>query len=72
VVGWPEINSNRNPYERDLAARLGFNLAPAIARSEPAELIDCFGLSNLALLSEFLEVCMRRFRIMAEILDRRR
>lgn len=55
-----------------LATRLGFNLAPAIVRSEPAELIDCFDLSNPELLSEFLEVCMRWFRMMAEILDRGR
>lgn len=52
-----------------LATRLGFNLAPDIARSEPAELMDFFGLSNPMLLSEFLEVCMRWFRMMTEILS---
>ena len=27
VVGWPEINSNRNPYERDLAAAKDWELS---------------------------------------------
>jgi HD-like signal output (HDOD) protein len=55
-----------------LATRLGFNLAPAIVRSEPAELMDFFELSSPVVLSEFLEACKRGFSMMTEILSRGR
>ena len=54
------------------ATQLGFNLAPGGRQPMQEHIAAFFGLNDEQATAEFLETCMRWFRMMSEVLDKPR